>query len=81
MPANPRILVVDDELAALELIGQTLTALGTEPKCIHSSRLAAELIQKEKFDGVFLDWMMPERTAWNWPALSVARNRTSVSPS
>lgn len=60
MADKPTILVVDDDLAALELVSHTLAALGTEPKCLQSSRPAAELIQKEKFDGVFLDWLMPE---------------------
>lgn len=60
MPDKPTILVVDDDLVALELIGHTLESLGVRPKCVQSSPAAAELINKEKYHGVFLDWMMPE---------------------
>ncbi|MFQ5791780.1 MAG: response regulator, partial [Acidobacteriota bacterium] len=60
LPRKPKILVVDDDLAALELIARTLESLGTTPTCVQSSPAAAELIGKEKFDGVFLDWLMPE---------------------
>lgn len=60
LPNKAKVLVVDDDLAALELIGQTLKSLETEPKCVQSSQAAAELIEKEKFDGIFLDWLMPE---------------------
>lgn len=60
MPDKCKILVVDDDLAALELISQALESLDTMPKCMQSSRAAAELIEAERFDAVFLDWMMPE---------------------
>lgn len=57
---KPRILVVEDELAMLELLGSVLSRLGAEPRCVQSSRQAAELIGREKFDGMFIDWRMPE---------------------
>lgn len=60
MIGKPKILVVDDDLAALELIAGTLQSLDVRPCCVQSSRAAAELISKEKFDGIFLDWLMPE---------------------
>ena len=60
MIPKAKILVVDDDLAALELIARTLELLGTSPKCVQASSTAVELINKEKFDGIFLDWMMPE---------------------
>ena len=57
---RPRILVVDDDPQMLSMLGEVLTKMGTEPRCVQSSRQAAELINKEKFDGVLLDWLMPE---------------------
>ena len=60
MPFRPRILVVDDDPQMLNLLGEVLAKMGMEPRCVQASRQAAELINKEKFDGVFLDWFMPE---------------------
>jgi len=60
MPFRPRILVVDDDPQMLKLVGEVLAGMGAEPHCVQSSRQAAELVNREKFDGVFLDWFMPE---------------------
>lgn len=60
MPFRPRVLVVDDDPQMLNLVGEVLAGMGAEPRCVQSSRQAAELINREKFDGVFLDWFMPE---------------------
>ncbi|MFQ5791782.1 MAG: response regulator, partial [Acidobacteriota bacterium] len=57
---KPTILIVDDDLADLELIASILEPLHTMPKCVQSSRTAAELISTEKYDSIFLDWLMPE---------------------
>ena len=57
---KPRMLVVDDEIALLEFLGEVLKGRGASPHCVQSSRQAAELVDREKFDGVFLDWKMPE---------------------
>lgn len=55
-----KILVVEDDPQVLAMLGEALDLMGVQPHCLASSREAAELIQKEKFDGVFLDWLMPE---------------------
>jgi CheY-like chemotaxis protein len=60
MAFRPRILVVDDDPQMLNMLGEVLANLGSEPRLVQSSRQAAEIINKEKFDGVFLDWFMPE---------------------
>jgi len=57
---RPKLLVVDDELPFLELLGEVLKGRGATPRCVPSSRQAAELADREKFDGVFSDWKMPE---------------------
>ena len=55
-----KILVVEDDLSILSLMGKMLTRLGAKPHCLASSRQAAELIDRDPFDGIFLDWIMPE---------------------
>ncbi|MFQ5662907.1 MAG: response regulator [Terriglobia bacterium] len=55
-----KILVVEDDTAMLRLLGEVLTQMGAEPYLLASSVRAAELVNREKFDGVFLDWRMPE---------------------
>ena len=60
MHFKPKILVVEDDQAMLHLLGEVLGQMGAEPRLVASSTLAAELIEREKFDGVFLDLLMPE---------------------
>jgi CheY-like chemotaxis protein len=60
MAPKPKILVVEDDTAALRQLEATLKAMGAAPKCLASSKKAAELLNKEKFDGAFLDWDTPE---------------------
>jgi len=55
-----KILVVDDDQQVLYLLGEVLTREGAEPHCVQSSPQAAERVERERFDGVFLDWNMPE---------------------
>jgi len=56
MAHKPRILVVEDDAAALRQLEAALKAMGAQPRCLASSREAAALLNKEKFDGAFLDW-------------------------
>jgi CheY-like chemotaxis protein len=57
---KPKILVVDDDTATLTLIGTVLGRMGAEPALVGNPVQAAELVEREKFDGVFLDLQMPE---------------------
>jgi DNA-binding response OmpR family regulator len=59
MPARLKILVVDDDLLTLEMIGSTLTAEGVDVLGLRDAREASALIQKQIFDGIFLDLTMP----------------------
>ena len=59
---RPKILIVDDDLQMLGLLGNVLSQMGAEPHCVASSPQAAELITRHKFDGMFLDSDMPEMT-------------------
>lgn len=60
MAHKPRILVVEDDASILRQLETTLKTMGASPRCLESSTKAAELINKEKFDGAFLDWDTPE---------------------
>ena len=55
-----KIMFVDDEPEILNLFKAMAEPLGTEVLTFADSREAAQQIGKEKFDGVFLDAMMPQ---------------------
>lgn len=55
----PRLLVVDDEPEVLKLVKGLLESFGCEVCGIGNSREAAQLLNREKFDAVFLDARMP----------------------
>jgi len=59
MTFEPKILVVDDEPVMLDLLNEGLIQAKCAPRCVESGLEAVDLINKEKFDGIFLDWMMP----------------------
>lgn len=71
-----KVLVVDDDVPTLELITEVLSGLGVKVHPLSDSQQAASLINREKFDGIFLDLMMPQvdgfelaqairRSSWN----------------
>ena len=57
MPA--RVLVVDDDPLAGELICEILRSAGMDASFLTSSTEAAELLKREKYHAVFLDMRMP----------------------
>ena len=71
-----KLLVVEDDLASLELMAEVFTSLEAEVRPVSDSLEAAGLIDSEKFDGIFLDLEMPNldgfelakrirRSSWN----------------
>lgn len=54
-----KILIVDDEKAICDLIDLNLTAAGYNCKAVQDGLQAVELIEKENFDLVLLDIMLP----------------------
>jgi CheY-like chemotaxis protein len=54
-----KILVVDDEPEICKFIKSLVEPLGVEARICSDSREAALIVQKEKFDGIMLDAMMP----------------------
>jgi CheY-like chemotaxis protein len=57
---KPRILVVDNDPAVLDLLKRLLGEMEAEPTIIRSGREAVRLIDSEKFEGAILDWEVPE---------------------
>jgi CheY-like chemotaxis protein len=57
--ASLKLLVVEDDIPSLEMMAEVFTSLKAEVRPVSDSREAAGLIDKEKFDGIFLDLEMP----------------------
>ncbi len=55
-----RILIVEDEELIANLIEMNLAAEGYHCICAFDGKAAADLIEKEKFDLILLDIMLPE---------------------
>ena len=55
-----RILVVEDDLETLSLMSDVLRLFDVEVVPLSDSEEAASVVNREKFDGIFLDLMMPK---------------------
>jgi len=58
--ASLKLLVVEDDLASLELMTEVFTSLKAVVRAISDSAKAADVVNQEKFDGIFLDLEMPK---------------------
>jgi CheY-like chemotaxis protein len=54
-----KLLVVEDDLSSLELMTEVFTSLKAEVHPVSDSSRAADMVNQEKFDGIFLDVEMP----------------------
>jgi CheY-like chemotaxis protein len=54
-----KLLVVEDDLANLELMTEVFTSLQATVRALSDSVEAAIVVEREKFDGIFLDLEMP----------------------
>ena len=55
-----RVLIIDNDVPALNLISEVLTSLEVETRPVSDTRQASVLVQWEKFDSIFLEMLMPE---------------------
>jgi CheY-like chemotaxis protein len=55
-----KILVVEDHIPSLELISEVLSSAEADVRPMSDSEEAAALVEKERFDGIFLDLQMPK---------------------
>jgi CheY-like chemotaxis protein len=58
--ASLKLLVVEDDIANLELMTEVFKVLEAEVRPISDSESAARVVAQEKFDGIFLDLEMPK---------------------
>lgn len=74
--ASLSLLVVEDDIASLELMTEVFTSLETDVHPVSDGQRAAALVNRQKFDGVFMDLQMPDmngfelahqirRSSWN----------------
>jgi CheY-like chemotaxis protein len=54
-----KLLIVEDDIASLELMTEVFRSLKAEVRPLSDSQEAAVLVNREKFDGIFLDLEMP----------------------
>ena len=77
-----KLLVVEDDLASLELMAEVFRSLQAEVCPVSDSEKAADLVNRQKFDGIFLDLEMPNmngfdlarrirKSSWNKSALII----------
>lgn len=57
---DARILVVDDSLVNLKVLGSVLENFGIEAKSASSGKECLEILKNEEFDLILLDHLMPE---------------------
>ena len=55
-----KLLIVEDDLASLELMTEVFTSLKADVRPVSDSEKAVGMINQEKFDGIFLDLEMPK---------------------
>jgi len=55
-----KLLVIEDDRECLELMTEVFTSLKAEVRPLSDSQEAAALLDREKFDGIFLDGEMPK---------------------
>jgi DNA-binding response OmpR family regulator len=55
----PRILIADDDRHLVDLVRAMLDEAGFESEAVHSGLAAAALIEREEFDLLILDVLMP----------------------
>lgn len=54
-----KLLVVEDDIPSLELMTEVFTSLKADAQPVQDSQQAADIINEQKFDGIFLDLEMP----------------------
>jgi CheY-like chemotaxis protein len=75
-----KLLVVEDDLPSLELMGEVFTSLKAQVRPIDDGQKAAALVNQEKFDGIFLDLEMPNMHGFDLARLVRQSSRNKSTP-
>jgi CheY-like chemotaxis protein len=75
-----KLMVVDDDPAALELVQALVEPLGYEVLALTDSRQAAECVNEQKFDAIFVDVQMPNVDGFELTSLIRASRSNSRVP-
>ena len=78
MPAL-RLLIVEDDPASLELMEEVFSSLKANVHGVSESGKAAELVNRQRFDGIFLDLEMPSMNGFDLDRKSTRLNSSHSS--
>jgi DNA-binding response OmpR family regulator len=78
MTTTKRILIIEDEKTLARALELKLTHSGFEVKTVFNGEAGVELIQKESFDLILLDLIMPKMDGFT--VLSVLKERNVETP-
>lgn len=65
IPKPPRVLVAEDDPAIRRLLATTLRRRRLDVELANDGREAEEALQRDRFDVVVMDLMMPHVTGWD----------------
>jgi CheY-like chemotaxis protein len=75
-----KLLIVEDDIASLELMTEVFTSLEAEVCPVSDSQKAAGLVNQERFDGIFLDLEMPNLHGFELARLIRKSSRNKSTP-
>jgi CheY-like chemotaxis protein len=75
-----KLLIVEDDIASLELMTEVFTSLEAEVSPVSDSQKAAGLVNQERFDGIFLDLEMPNLHGFDLARLIRKSSRNKSTP-
>ena len=75
-----KLMIVDDDLAALDLVKALVEPLGYAVLALEDSRQAAQCANEQKFDGIFVDVQMPNLDGFELTKLIRASRLNSRVP-
>jgi CheY-like chemotaxis protein len=75
-----QVLVIEDDLASLELIREVLVSMNVEVDGFSESQRAVAMLEEKRFDGIFLDLQMAKPDGFELARLIRASARNKSTP-